>query len=775
MLKVFRESTRPTIAVTPASHPWPKVKPAATQQQATRIIICAVVVTTFACGAANAQQPIAQVASPSPAEMGTNPRALYLAAETVDLTNAPSLHNAPGYRFDPTTYYVMQLDGPIDPARRAAIDAAGIVLRDYLPMYAYIVRGDCLSADVLRPLDFIRWIGEYRREWKLSPGLATPRAFETDERRQLAAGNRKRLTVELVRGADSVEAVRALSREADALNDIRPTHDRCKIELDIHSDRVAALVDAPDVLFISEAPEGLPRNATTTWIAQSNVLNSTPLWNAGLRGENQVVGLIDWGLDANHCAFNDTVAPGPTHRKLRDYVVAIGQAIPGAFGYHGTHVGGALAGDQLAETNADLRGMAYKAKIVMQHYAGLVTSTNVDERLQHAYDLGARIHSNSWGNNDTIYNAWCVDIDQFTHDNEENVVVIAILNGSSGSAPGSIRAPENAKNCLAVAASGDTPNQENHGSGARGPTADGRQKPEVWIPGCSVSANVSTACDSLLRACATSWASPVASGMAVLARQYFLEGFYPSGAADALDAFDPSGALVRAILINSAVDMSGFAGYFGTHEGWGRVLMDDALYFAGDARKLIVHDVRHADGLLTSEFLRFETNVTSSAQRLKITLVWSDAPAALSAGFTPVNDLDLLVTDPIGNVYKGNVFSGAESATGGVTDIRNNAEQVHRSNPLTGVWTVDVVGSAVSVGTQGFALVITGNVEPLVTCTKGDMNDDTLINGEDIGGFVAVLLGGGTPRELCAADVDEANSVDMDDVAPFVALLLSQP
>ena len=66
-------------------------------------------------------------------------------------------------------------------------------------------------------------------------------------------------------------------------------------------------------------------------------------------------------------------------------------------------------------------------------------------------------------------------------------------------------------------------------------------------------------------------------------------------------------------------------------------------------------------------------------------------------------------------LYLGNVFSGGLSATGGVADIRNNVEQVHRSAPELGVWTIRVRAAAVNQGPQGFALIATGQVTPVPT------------------------------------------------------------
>ena len=56
-------------------------------------------------------------------------------------------------------------------------------------------------------------------------------------------------------------------------------------------------------------------------------------------------------------------------------------------------------------------------------------------------------------------------------------------------------------------------------------------------------------------------ATPVTAGYAALVRQYFRTGYYPLGAVDAARGFIPRGALIEAMMVNSAQHMTGtFAG-----------------------------------------------------------------------------------------------------------------------------------------------------------------------------------------------------------------------
>jgi subtilisin-like proprotein convertase family protein len=235
-------------------------------------------------------------------------------------------------------------------------------------------------------------------------------------------------------------------------------------------------------------------------------------------------------------------------------------------------------------------------------------------------------------------------------------------------------------------------------------------------------------------------AAPAVAGAGALVRQYFEEGWYPSGAPRAEDAVDPSGALVKATLLNSTVDMTGITGYPSDLEGWGRVLLENALYFDGDLRRLaVLADLRNADGLSTGGSATHVLAVEGSDEMLKVTLVFTDPAAALLAAFARVNDLDLEVTSPSGSTYRGNVIDpdSGLSFTGGSWDLLNNVEMVTLDSPEPGDWTISIVGSAVNEGTQGYALVASGQVSPFaggVLRYDGHIIDDSppLGNGDGV-------------------------------------------
>jgi hypothetical protein len=75
----------------------------------------------------------------------------------------------------------------------------------------------------------------------------------------------------------------------------------------------------------------------------------------------------------------------------------------------------------------------------------------LEEIFDSAYDAGARVHSNSWGNVGGIYGQLAMDVDKYLHQHEDFFVLFA--GGNEGySGLRSVIAPGNAKNCLTVGA-----------------------------------------------------------------------------------------------------------------------------------------------------------------------------------------------------------------------------------------------------------------------------------------------------------------------------------
>ncbi len=657
-----------------------------------------------------AVQSFGQTAQPVMGEL--EPDALHLRAGKFTLAAATSELSKADEPLASTGYHVIQLDGALTPERLAALRRAGVSIGTYLPANAYIVKLDAgfRAKAALGGLGFVRWSGAFEKAWKLDPEIGQL-PLQTPERQAIAAKGELNLTVVLFEGADFNRAMTQVGNVPGAIIlAARPDGVSGTFEITVPSANYPQLADIADVQWVEETVEIQLRNDTNKWIVQTNVTNSTTIWDHGIHGEGQVAGHIDGPMRSTHCAFSDPGGNpiGPLHRKIVAYF-----GTSGSDG-HGTHTAGTFVGDPVPAGGADTyRGMAYMAKIAFSNYSQIGAIGTLATFTQD-HNAGARVHSNSWGTDGTTaYNSQVRDIDAFSFTNEDDLVLFAVTNQNHA-----VYTPENAKNCVGVAITSDAPSQNSQCfSAGFSPTADGRRKPELLAPGCSTwSANASTTCGFTNSGyTGTSMACPVVAGCGLLVRQYYMDGFYPSGAANAPDGFTPTGALIKATLINSGTDMTGITGFPSVREGWGRVLLESALYFSGDARKLVVlDDKRNASGLTTGQSGNYNFSVTSSGEPLKVTLVWTEKEAAVNANPAYINNLNLVVNAP-GGTYLGNVFSSGQSATGGSADTVNNTEQVLLNTPTVGDYTVAVNATVVNTpGPQGYALIVSGAVSTAV-------------------------------------------------------------
>ncbi|HEX7154533.1 MAG TPA: S8 family serine peptidase [Thermoanaerobaculia bacterium] len=497
----------------------------------------------------------------------------------------------------------------------------------------------------------------------------------------------------------------------------------------------------------------------------------TPLYDRGLRGENQIVAVLDTGLDWSSCYFAEPDATPPpfntgspaggfawqnvdlSRRKVVAYNFLYSCAqFPGARGCddptlagafdnqgHGTVAAGMIAADKGAPGQHDFGdAIAPMARLVIQD-AGFIGGDNCSQRpgigcpvrmipiLEQAWRQGARIHSNSWGDRQGVspfsapptanYSTSARDVDAFVHAHPDMLVVFNTGNyGVVGLPPASsLSAPGSAKNTLQVG--GTRVNGPSYGDNTMpfwslvGPTRDGRIKPDLVGPAV-VTGPQPGACAVTQGEAGTSWASPTIAGAAALVRQYYTDGFYPTGAANEANRMNPSAALLKATLIASAQQVP--YRWDGTRrltaapvpsfeQGFGFPALDNALYFSGDTGKLRVVDT--ATGLAAGESASMQLTVRPGTP-LKAVLVWTDPPGTPSTGSFPqlVNDLDLRISGPGGTRY-GN---------GHAPDRLNNVEMVNVADVSAGTYTITVEAHTIAQGPrQSYALVITGDFSAL--------------------------------------------------------------
>jgi hypothetical protein len=224
-------------------------------------------------------------------------------------------------------------------------------------------------------------------------------------------------------------------------------------------------------------------------------------------------------------------------------------------------------------------------------------------------------------------------------------------------------------------------------------------------------------------------ATPIVSGTAALIRDYYMQGFYPSGTKVTAAAFTPSGALIKATLINSAMPMIGAQNKdssitpiteFDFNQGFGRIQILSALKLANanSISTYIADGVTYKLAQGASKVFTFTVDKTTcAATDFTTSLVWTD-PADQSTNLNCAkcvfNNLDLTLTrSSTGNqVYYANGLSSR--------DTINNAEKIRLTSLVQGeVITVTVVATSLTSGSaQKFALVASGCFVSGGTTTK---------------------------------------------------------
>jgi len=198
------------------------------------------------------------------------------------------------------------------------------------------------------------------------------------------------------------------------------------------------------------------------------------LWSEGLTGKGIRIGIVDSGIDAEHpdlkgrvVATQDFTGEGPMDRHG-----------------HGTHCASIAAGSGAA-SGGKYRGAApeatiYSAKVLGSDGVGM--TSDVMAGIEWAYDQGAHVISLSLGSqeSDNGTDALCETCDVVV----DKGVVVCVAAGNEGPSPCTICSPGSARKVITVGAA--TEEDQVASFSSRGPTADGRAKPDVMLPGVGI-------------------------------------------------------------------------------------------------------------------------------------------------------------------------------------------------------------------------------------------------------------------------------------------------
>ena len=683
--------------------------------------------------------------------------------------------------------WIIQFSGPIQAEWIDMLVRNGIHVGEYIPDYAFRVRMTADQAAQLSQISEINWVGEFQAEYKIHPSITRDgqlRPYQISIDSAFANAISQSLAnfdIRTIRSGSTEIWILANSYMIDmlaALPDVLWISDLTLMEL--HNEFGAGVIIGADIA----NNNGYDGSTQIAAVADTGLGGGTANTAHPDIPASRIVDIQNFTAPDSAGCY-DVIPDGPidpdSGHGTHVAVSVVGDGGPGGIGKAAANQAQLVF--QAVEEYADFT--FFCAFQFPDGYYLLGLPDDLGDLYQPAYAQGARVHSNSWGSSVAgEYTANSAETDAFIFNNPDMTITFSAGNsGADANNNGvvdndSIGAPATAKNVITVGASenersdnfpcdtglgytssdpyqtGETCNsmggvnilgtagqrwgftteplnsdpaagnaEQMASFSSRGPTDDGRIKPDVVAPGAWVlsgysdlfqegydgSANPQNGSfqsdgwgmpltDDYKYFGGTSMSNPIVGGAAVVVRDFYQK----------TDSHNASAALVKATLINSAVDMldenndgandNDFP-IPNVHEGWGRVNLGSAT----DGSHLYVDNTA---GLTTGGTASFQVSV-SAGTPLKVSLVWSDAPSTEAAAVNLVNDLDLIVSGPSGT-YLGNNFSGGWSQQSGAADRTNNVENIYIQAPASGTYTIQVDGFNVPNGPQPYAIVYDG-------------------------------------------------------------------
>ncbi|WP_320172879.1 S8 family serine peptidase [Maridesulfovibrio sp.] len=614
-------------------------------------------------------------------------------------------------------YYVVQFSGPVQSAWKESISDQGVVFYDYIPQYAFIIKLGTAKVSAVEDLSFVRWLGKYEADLKLSSDV-----YDITPGKLKEQGSLLDVRVVAFPGEDVNSLEQEIRSAGGAVLSSSSSEWSVQLEVRISIQEVGGLKDIKGVKWIEKAPEHRTDNNIAVGIIEARSVQDKvwPVSGSKLFGNGQIVAVCDSGIDTGDVDnLHEDFSDGQGGSRIVSNSVFSGASIKDCSG-HGTHVAGIIAGNGIKSGSSPVEnnfpsscyaGIAPKTQLYVQSVGADDGSSRLPgipsdlaNLFKPAFDAGARIHSNSWGTSGVgDYSSESVSVDQFMWSNKDFLILFAAGNaGYDKDQDGivdiyCIDTPATAKNCLSVGASesyrtgskegfavrnwgefrtyadpvgSDPTSDKPYGVAAfssRGPTIDGRYKPEVIAPGTNLLSTRSSAQlgngwgafnDDYYWSGGTSMATPLVSGTAAIFREYLIKEE---------SITDPSAALIKTGLIHGAVSLA--PGQYGTEaaqelhdapddaQGWGRVNLEASVN--SDAQyKVEYHDIKDSAPSDDSYLRNFTFEVENDGKPFKATLGWTDYPGSSAVGGGLVNDLDLRVKQPDGTwVYPDNAVS----------------------------------------------------------------------------------------------------------------------
>jgi len=246
--------------------------------------------------------------------------------------------------------------------------------------------------------------------------------------------------------------------------------------------------------------------------ATATQIRAPHVWNEGFTGRGVSVAVVDTGIDPGHPDFAGRIM------AMHDLT---GESVRDVHG-HGTHVAGIVAGAGNRYKGIAPEANIYVAKVLHQDGSGYMSE--VMAGLEWAVQQGVRVINLSLGGigpcdgTDALSTTCDAAVDRG--------VMVCVASGNYGPGASTVGPPGCARKPLTVGACSKEDTIASFS--ARGPTSDGRVKPDILMPGVDIvscraqGTSMGTPVDALYtKSSGTSMATPHAAGACALLLEAF--------------------------------------------------------------------------------------------------------------------------------------------------------------------------------------------------------------------------------------------------------------
>ena len=566
----------------------------------------------------------------------------------------------PEFRYENTDYLVVQLKDNVS----TQLVSSGFTIQKYLGDAFYLVSSN--ANDTKQKLSQIKpfKIGALKDDSKIDPLL------------QSNLNITKHVSVSYAHNIQD-NTIQLLSNKL-GFSIIKIDKTRSRFTAQLTTNQLQEVAKIPFVFYISTFyPNKNFLISESMQMLGINQLRNVEPFNFNLKGEGVSVGVWDEGIVGQHYDL-------PSNKNH----VVDKEFNSFAHTFHPTNVGSFIAGQG---TNfISLQGVAPKSDI----YYWDVFNDIVDEieSGKNNYNVDISNHSYNYASTNCTQSGFylpeAADLDKLVYEHPSILPVVAVGNSASLCSLTDTFSSidigfQGCKNAITVG--WIFSNEMIVGNSGRGPTVDGRLKPELVAKGFGVT--MATPNNNYGTGYGSSYSAPQIVGIAALIHQQFKQQY----------ASTPNASLVKAILCNTAKDL----GNIGPDYTFGYGL-PDAISALNNVRMQHFFE----DNVTQNGTKTLAITVPSGVSKLNAMLCWTDKESSPLATNNIVNNLDLKIVTPNGdtilpwklypNFYKN-------TATRGVDNL-NTIEQVTINTPIAGNYTIVVKGTNVPFGPQDFSV-----------------------------------------------------------------------